>query len=152
MGNNACKKFGVTEGKKIDSEMVEQLWNAYDKDKSGTLQKREAERFLKDLSRAVVGRGPTNEQVQNAFDYCDVDKSGVLSQEQFFKLIDVYVTGSGGRLAITQSVKLRASEAADVQKPSSTQKTHNTSDDDYFTSGGDESSEYTTATSSDVDD
>ena len=57
-------------------DQVDAIWQKYDINKDGVLDKKEAEKFLRDYILEVTGNDPTQEEVERNFETMDIDKSG----------------------------------------------------------------------------
>ena len=65
------------EGKSI-METVNSMWEQYDVDKSGVLDKPEAYKFME----STLGKGPTDEEFNELFANLDTDNSGVVKKDE----------------------------------------------------------------------
>ena len=65
------------EGKTI-METVNSMWEQYDVDKSGVLDKSEAKKFME----ATLDKSVTDEEFNEVFAVLDMDKSGVVKKDE----------------------------------------------------------------------
>ena len=72
---------------------VEKIWDIYDVDRSGTLDKEEAFTFLREFIGGLTGVVPDKDEL--AFEFCnmDADKSGEISKEEAIRYLKGYRAG-----------------------------------------------------------
>ena len=73
-----------------DAEKVEQIWQTYDEDQSGKLEKGEAYKFLRVMMKEYTGEEPTDEMLANSFRVMDEDGSGDVSKDEALKFLKGY--------------------------------------------------------------
>lgn len=67
--------------------IVDKLWDAYDEDLNGKLDKEETKKFLNDYN-AQVGKPPvTQKEFEKIFDKYDANCDGVLTKMEMFKFV-----------------------------------------------------------------
>ena len=78
---------------KVLKDCVDEIWEHYDEDGNGTLDKSECKAFIMSAIEEM-GVGPDNEVFnENDFEECfkkvDVDKNGTIDKEEMFKFIKI---------------------------------------------------------------
>ena len=81
----------IDETEKIILDFTDQMWNTYDTDQSGHLNKEQCINFLNEIFREAAGdiNGVQleNEDLDILFEDLDIDGSGSISKDEFRKLI-----------------------------------------------------------------
>ena len=81
----------IDETEKIILDFTEQMWNTYDTDQSGYLNKEQCINFLNEIFREaqgdINGVQLENEDLDILFEDLDIDGSGSISKDEFRKLI-----------------------------------------------------------------
>ena len=67
-------------------ELVEQIWKQYDVDGSGTLEKRESEKLLKDIAIVCEDKSIFTQKEQ-ILKFLDTDGDGKLSKDEIVDII-----------------------------------------------------------------
>jgi hypothetical protein len=113
-GSNFCKQLGKDwENKQIGSADLQQLWDHYDKDRNGYLDRKEATAFLHDLGKAI-GAEISEEKALEMFETHSV-VTGVSSEGEVraiprssFARLFVSAPTLEGRYAMTVSLQQAA--------------------------------------------
>ena len=72
---------------------VDAVWDKYDADKNGTLEKAECLNFLRDTFKEVFGSEQTDEQLESTFNMVDTNKNGVIDKAEMMQHINGIVDG-----------------------------------------------------------
>mmetsp|Transcript_28732 Transcript_28732/g.80311 ORF Transcript_28732/g.80311 Transcript_28732/m.80311 type:complete len:109 (-) Transcript_28732:64-390(-) len=88
MSDPAAKPAKAAEGEKKKSHPADPIFDRYDKDKNGTLDKKEVEAALADVAKAQGKKKPNGMLVKAAIKVMDKDKSGTIDREEFRTLVD----------------------------------------------------------------
>lgn len=76
------------------ADKVDQLWETYDADRSGALDKQEAREFITDLLNQISSGDTFNEDFfEVVFNRFDVDRSGTVEKEEMLRLIRILLYG-----------------------------------------------------------
>ena len=74
-------------------EQIAAIWQKYDTNGNGILDKKEAHKFLRDYMYEVTGEEPTLEDVERNFDTMDTDKSNDIDKEECLKFLKGFKIG-----------------------------------------------------------
>ena len=81
----------MDETEKLVTQFMNSMWDTYDVNKSGFLEKDQAQVFLKDIFQECTGDIDgieiTDEDLDMLFEDIDLDSSGKISKDEFRKLI-----------------------------------------------------------------
>jgi Ca2+-binding EF-hand superfamily protein len=67
------------------NQLIEQIWSTFDSDKSGVLEKKEAQRFIKQICAPGTGLENFTEQIMAML---DEDGDGKLTKEEVLQLFE----------------------------------------------------------------
>jgi EF-hand domain pair len=110
MGANPCKELGIQD-REIGSKDLLELWDKYDKDGNGKLDRAEALAFLKDFGKAIGVKIEPDNAERYLTEHCDND--GTLSQDQFLSMFAAVASESGAtrKMELTSSMQVRVDKA-----------------------------------------
>ena len=103
---------GVTKGEKHPAD---DIFNQYDKDNSGALDKKEVEAAIKDFCKQKGKKKPNPLMVMAAFKLFDKDGSGEIDREEFRQMVDK-VTDSGKKAGEKGKAEAEKQKAAQAKK------------------------------------
>ena len=92
MADKAAKPAEGADGKPAKHQ-ADDIFDKYDKDKSGSLDKKEVEAAVADYSKAKGKKKPNGLVVMAAFKLMDKDGSGTIDREEFRSLCDKLMDG-----------------------------------------------------------
>ena len=94
---NIADKILEAEKKRRDfllADKIDQLWETYDNDRSGSLDKDEAREFITDLLNQIDQGDTFNEDFfEIVFNRFDVDQSGTVEKDEMLHLIKILIYG-----------------------------------------------------------
>ena len=73
---------------------MQEIWNQYDDDDSGKLEKAEAFEFLRLVLKEYQGKEPTEEELERNFNLMDYDGSGDIDKKEAQKFVKGYQLGN----------------------------------------------------------
>ena len=80
-------------GDQVVSDFIDKLWNEYDTNRSGYLEEQQAKKLLMDILLECMGDDAEEatigeEELDQLFKECDIDKSGNISKSEFRALLN----------------------------------------------------------------
>ena len=83
---------------------VEKIWEQYDLDGSGTLDKQEAFTFLREFIGDLTGNVPGEQELEDQFFNLDEDESGEITKEEAVRYLRGYRAGHQLKLIMGGSI------------------------------------------------
>lgn len=81
-------------GFKVDDELIDQIWDQYDEDASGELDKEETRKFVTDMMGNMDGSGDfTEEAFEELFTEFDKDGDGTIAKPEMSAFINQLLGG-----------------------------------------------------------
>ena len=71
----------------METEIIDKIWEKYDKDRSGKLSKDEAAKFLGVTLKEINGEPANQEEIERHFDLMDDNSSGDIDKEECIRFL-----------------------------------------------------------------
>ena len=76
-----------------NKKRIDEIWDKYDLDKNGVLEKAEAYVFLRDIFRDLFGTESTDDDLDSTFKMVDSNNNGVIEKDELHSVLHSLMEG-----------------------------------------------------------